>query len=392
LSATTAGSGSSATTAAAAAPTGSPFKVLAIIGTSGSLAGTAQAYVQALNASAGVVNKEGGILGHPVQISIKNDNLDPTTAANLLQSEISNGNMPNLVFAGTTSNETLALVPILTQNKLLSMQATVSNQTIDPTKYPYAFTLGPATPDAAAGLTASLKTQYPNAKTVAMIIGNDVNGNSLLGNEKAALEQAGLKVVVQQYDPKATVDMTPQLQALQAQHPDVLVASGFGQVAGYILAGRAKLGWNIPVVGDNSFSANNLVSLGTPDQLKGVSVSSNKATIYEPVDQRPPAFQTFYNAVQAQGGKFDQPIAIYGIAYDVVQLAKLAAEQAKSTDTQAMTQALENLQQPSPLPYVTYASEQFSSTKHSPTLDPNNTVQASPYSKDGQALPFGQTS
>jgi len=368
-----------------------PFRVLAIVAQSGALASIAQASVQGLEAAADEVNQQGGILGHKVEVNVVNDNLDPTTAANALQQQISNGTMPNLVYAGSTSNETLALVPILTTNKLLSLQATVSAKTIDPTKWPYAFSLGPATDDAATGLAAAMKQGYPNAKTVGIIIGNDVNGSSLLNSERSALQANGLNVVSQQYSPTSTLDMTPQLQALKAENPDLLVASGFGAVAGYILAGREKLGWTVPVVGDASFSANNLAKLGTPSQLNGVSIATIKTFVYKDPAQQSPAFQTFYNATKAKGADFSQSIVIYTIGWDTIQLAKLAAIQANSLDTVAMTKALENLNQPADPAYVSYPIEKFSPQKHSPILDPSFDVTAGPYLKDGMFLPVGQT-
>lgn len=224
-----------------------------------------------------------------------------------------------------------------------------------------------------------------------ILIGNDVNGTSLLNSERSALTKVGLNVVDQEYNPTSTIDMTPQLQALQAAKPDVLVASGFGAVAGYILGGRAKLGWTVPVVGDASFSANNLAQLASPSQLNGVSVATIKTFIYKPLAQQSQAFQTFFNDTKAQGANFSQSIVIYTIGWDTIMLAKLAAEQAKSTSTVAMTHALENLTPPANPPYVSYTVEKYSAAQHSPILSPADDTVASPFLRDGQFLPLGQT-
>lgn len=367
-----------------------PYRVTAIVAESGPLSAITTAEMQGLKAGAVYVDQHGGVLGHPMQITVQNDNLSPTTAASLLEQDISGGNVPNEVFAGTTSNETLAMVPILTAHKILSMQATVSNETINAKTHPYAFSLGPATPDAAATLAAAIQSAFPHTKTVGIIIGNDVNGTSLLDNERSALQALGLKIFVQTYDPTSTVDMTPQMEALKADNPDVLVASGFGPVAGYILEARAKLGWNVPVVGDASFSANPLPSMVPKADLTNVFIATEKSFLYKPLTQMPAAYQTFVRLVEAQGGNFSQQSVIYSIGYDVAILAQMAASQAGSIDSTAMAHALENLKQPSTPAYVTYPVEKFSPTKHSPILPLGLATVASPYIENGLYLPVGQ--
>lgn len=388
---TTSPAGSSTSSAGSSTTLSStPYRITAIVAQSGALAAITTAEMQGLQAGAAYVNQHGGVLGHPIQVTVQNDNLSPTTAASTLEQDLSGGSVPNEVFAGTTSNETLAMVPILTSKKILSMQAAVSDQTINAQTHPYAFSLGPSTTDAAATLAAAIKSSQPNAKSVGIIIGNDVNGTSLLNDERTALQAQGFKIYVQTYDPTNTVDMTPQMEALKADNPDVLVASGFGPVAGYILQARTKLGWNVPVVGDASFSANPLPSMVPKADLTNVFIATEKSFLYKPLSQEPQAYQTFVQLVKAQGGNFSQQSVIYSIGYDVAILAQMAAAQAKSIDTTAMTHALENLQQPSTPAYVTYPVEKFSSTQHSPILDPGLATVASPYIQDGLYLPVGQ--
>jgi branched-chain amino acid transport system substrate-binding protein len=392
-------SSSTTTTTSATGTTGAtgttlsatPFSVLAIVAETGVLAEINTAEMQGLKAAAAYVNANGGILGHKVVVTEVNDNLDPTTAASDLEQAISSGSLPNLVFAGTTSNETLAMVPILNAHKLLSIQLTTSAQTIDPAKYPYAFTVAASTANESATLAAAVKQEYPSAKTVGILIGNDVNGTSLMNGEKAALEADGFQVVVQTYDPTTTIDMTPQLEALRADNPQVLVASGFGAVAGYILTGRAKIGWNVPVVGDASFSANPIASMVPKADLNGVVIATDKTSVYQPPSTWTPAFKTFVQYTTAQGANFSQGIGIYSLSWDVLILAKMAATQANSLGSTAMVSALQNLTQPAQPQYVSFPVEGYSPTLHSDNPSPSLATVASVYLKMGEFLPVGSS-
>jgi branched-chain amino acid transport system substrate-binding protein len=384
------GTSSSSGSTSASSSGNTPFTVLAIVASSGPLAAVTAPEVQGLQAGANYVNAHGGILGHKVQVIVKNDNDDPTTAATLLQSELSGGTTPNIVYAGTTSTETFAMEPILTPAKILSVQTATSDQTMDPSKFPYAFSLASSSSDFGFELAHAIKAKYPSAKKIGIIIGNDVTGSSNLHNELIALHQAGYSTSVEQYDPTNTLNMTPQLDALRATNPDLIVAGGFGAPAGYILKARAQIGWNIPLVGDASFSSNPLPSMASASELKGVSVLSTQNEVYVPLSQHSQAFQTLYNAVKPASGTFEVPFLLYAFGWDDIMVAKAAATQAGSVSTEAMTHALENLKDPT-APDFLLGPYHYTASVHTAIADLNAAVLVSPYTKDGQSLPFGQT-
>lgn len=370
----------------AGASTKSPYNILMIIGTSGPIAGQSAAEEEATRAAASLLNKTGGIDGHKIVVTAVNDNLDPTTALSELQQALSSSNKPNMVFAGTTSNETLAMLPTLTRDKILSMELAGSG-VVDS---PYQFALPNYLPDQAKALVAAIKTQYPNAKKIGIAITNDAFGTALLAAYEPAITAAGMTYVVQTFPDTAT-DVTPELQTLQAADPDVLIASGYGAIGGYILQDRANLGWTVPVVGDGAEGANNLPALVPASALNGVSLCVQKSQLYLPLAKHSKAFQTFYAAVAAKGGDFSQPLPIYELSYDDLLLIGLAAKQANSDATPAIANALEHLKQPKVKPYVTWSTESFTPTIHVEQAPLSDYTLASPYIKDGGNLPLGSS-
>jgi branched-chain amino acid transport system substrate-binding protein len=367
-----------------------PFTILAIVAASGPLASVSAAEIDGMKVAASYVDAHGGILGQKIKITVDNDNDDPSTAASLLQAAVSSGNKPDMVFAGTTSTETLAMMPILTQNKIFSLQISVSSQTIIAKTNPYAFSSSTQSSVFATELASAVKKLYPKTTKVGMLMGNDVTGQSLLSFERPALEAEGFSVVVQQYDPTTAIDLTPQLEALKAANPNLLIVSGFGQIAGYILKSRYEIGWNIPTVGDSDFSANDLTALASPQELTNVSIlEPNKSLLYKPFDQQGAAFQTLYKAVAPKSGTFEAPFDLYELGWDDIFLAKAAATQAGSFASAALTHALENLKATTSPDYFD-GPYRYSAAQHTPFADLSLATLASPYDKDGQSLPFGQ--
>jgi branched-chain amino acid transport system substrate-binding protein len=281
-------------------------------------------------------------------------------------------------------------MPILTQDKVFSLQVDVSDQTIDPATHPYAFSLATSSEDFALEVAATTKAHYPNAKKIGMIIGNDVNGASLLKGEKPAFEKEGYSVSVEQYDPSTTINMVPQLEALRATNPQVLLASGFGAAAGYILKARSQIGWNIPVVGDAAFSSNPLTSIASASALKGVDVLSSTPQVYKPLSTQSAAFKMLYKAVAPKNGAFAVTFLLYEFGWDEIMVAQAAAKQAGSFGTAPMTQAMEHLKDTNNPMYL-LGTYQYSATSHTPIRSLSEATLASPYTKNGQSLPFGQS-
>ncbi|HWD95510.1 MAG TPA: ABC transporter substrate-binding protein [Acidimicrobiales bacterium] len=369
---------------AGASASNSPFNVLMIAGTTGPVAPPTQAEIQATKAAASVINHEGGIDGHKIAVKEVNDNLDPTTALSELQQAESGSAKPNLVFAGTTSNETLAMLPTLTRDKTLSMELAGSGVFDSP----YQFALPNYLPNQATALVNAIKKQYPNAKKIGIAITNDAFGTSLLQSYEPAITKAGLTYVVQTFSDTAT-DVTPELQTLQAANPDVLIASGYGAIGGYIIQDRANLGWTVPTIGDGAESSNDLPAMVPASALDGVSLIAQAPSVYKPLSQESKAFQTFWKATALQGSKFTQSIVLYTLSYDDLMLVYLAAKQAHSTSSTAIANALEHLKQPKVKPYVTWSTEGFTPKLHVEQAPATDYVLASAYTKDGMALPFG---
>jgi hypothetical protein len=162
-------------------------------------------------------------------------------------------------------------------------------------------------------------------------------------------------------------------------------------VAGYILQGRAKIGWNVPVVGDASFSANPIATMVPKADLSGVVIATDKTSIYQPPSTWTPAFKTFVTYTEQEGGNFSQGVGIYSLSWDVLILSKMAATQANSVDSSAMVSALQALKQPAQPQYVSFPLEGYSPTLHSSNPSPSLATVASVYLKMGEFLPVGSS-
>ncbi len=123
------------------------YRVYASLSLSGPLAAIGTAEQDGLKAAAEVLNENGGLDGRRVVLDIADDGSDPTQAVSLLQRKVTGDDKPDLVWPGSTSNVTLALCPILMQQRVLALGITASTDIGDLDRCGYNFVMGPTPAD-----------------------------------------------------------------------------------------------------------------------------------------------------------------------------------------------------------------------------------------------------
>jgi branched-chain amino acid transport system substrate-binding protein len=338
-----------------------PYRVVMIVGLSGFTSGVSTATINSMKISIGAVNKAGGIGGRKVELEVLDDASDATKAVSVLTDRLANGATPDLVLAGNSSTETLAMLPTLTKNKILQIGITASKVINDPATYPYAFNVTDDQLGGVDALVAYLKSK--NYKKIGKLLGNDALGQSISSQWDPAFQAAGFTSVGASFAATA-LDLTPQLSQLKAQNPDVVVFNGTAAINGVFLQNRQKLGWTVPVIMYFSSANTDLLAAGgNADSVKGVTVETYAINQFVPVAQRDKRTQAFITALQALGPiKFLLNSLFW--TYDILQLVKVAADQAKATDTEHIASTLENLKQPSSPPWISQKVMGFSKANH----------------------------
>jgi len=381
-----AGCGGGATTGGGAQD---PYRVLVTGGLSaqGVLAANAATAVLAVKAGAEDVNAKGGVGGRKVEVTVVDDAGDATQAVTKLREAIASDAKPDLYLNSGPSTISTATLPILTQNRILSFNIAPTKDSADPAKFPLNFDLSPSPQDQAKGYVAEIKAR--GYTSVGIIHGSSAFGETFAATIASAVTQAGITVVGNEEYDVAALDMTPQLQALQAKQPQALVVDGYGAPVGYLLQSMSRLGWNVPMLGDPSVSATTLVAtappagvLGTP-QVANLTMEVYKSTSYDPAATR-------VNDMVASMARLGQIQAnlILAYNYDGFKLVAAAAKDAGSTDAQAIAKSLVK-------PAVQEAAEtavltryNFSETVHSPNTDASEFTFVRPSAvKNGQFQP-----
>lgn len=346
-----------------------PYRVLVLGGLSaaGALADNASTSVLSAQAGAATVNKEGGINGRKIKVTVVDDKSDPTTAVTAVREAINSSTPPDLVLNSGPSTVADATLPIISQAGILSFNIGPTATSSDPKTFPLNFDLSAGPTEYLKGFIGELKDK--KYKKVGILHGSSAYGESFGKLAETNLTAAGVKVTTNQEYDVAALDMTPQIQAIQATKPDALILDAYGAPLGYVLQGIQKLGWDIPIVADNSVAATSLTSTPPPagvlgtDQVKNLTMEVYASTKYN-------ASATLTNEAVKEMKSLGtiKATLILAYNYDAPILVAAAAKKAKSTDPKAIAKALEDSAVTKAAKTAIIPDYNFNSTVHSPNL------------------------
>jgi branched-chain amino acid transport system substrate-binding protein len=327
--------------------------------------------VQAAKAAVEVVNRNGGVLGKPVELDVQDTANDPTTAVSKFNSALDRDDPPAVVVQGDGSSVTAAVLPLANQRRIVSFSGAQSPGSDDPAKFPYNFELAPTTSSLAAAFCAQMKAM--NAQSFGLIYNDTPFATSETAEVGRQCQTAGLTLVGSEKFASSQLDLTAQLSALKDKAPDVLMASTYGAPSGYLLQGLSRIGWNVPVLGDTAVVSSpvvtspppsGLLGTGLEDQLKGLVYAS---AAYSPT--QPEALTRMISEIKTLG-PVEVPLT-NSYTYDAVILAAAAAQAAgTTTDAAAISKAVEQLPPGGPRTGM-FAQYRYTPESHGNAPDPS---------------------
>jgi len=353
------------------------FDILLIAGVTGPTAGPVENVVLGLETAIEAVNSDGGINGKQIKLEVLDSKADPTQAVSQLQKVLASGDKPDLVWPGVSSPESLALLPVLTDEKIWSFGQTASPLINDPKKYPYHF--GISVDKNNEWMAAALEPMKKLApKTVGMLTPSDAFGDAAEAAVKAVTDEVGAELVVERFDPTG-LDYTVQYSRVLSKNPDVVVldTTGGDPTPRLFAAREAADGLDTPIwIAQGVTGAQPPKTVATPEQLENCEMPSVFAYTVRP-ESVPEKIAPLADTIES-----DHPgLSIYapGLAYDLVRIAALAAEQSEGYGGEEMAKAMLALDVPDDYSVVYGGDLKYTNETHFP-VPPDNLFSMMPCS------------
>lgn len=360
-----AGCGASGTDDSMSGGSGDGYEVRFIGPLTGAGAPAGVAVSQGAQAAASAINANGGVDGQMIEVTLHDDLADPTKAVSILQEGLTGGNKPDLTISGISSNEALAMGPLLTRNKLVAMSNVVSPEMDDPEQFPYFFST-------AIKPTETLEAASEFAKTledgghVALIIQDDALAEAITPPFEQIFEDAGFQTSIHKFDPEA-LDVSPAFASAKQAGADIIYAEAVAAAVPRFFEGRMQASAeDIPVIGGVGLTTTPFPDFTTPEQRAGVYPVLPPLTEYiDPADRSEP-LQALFDAVTPEQGELPVPIYAYAYGWDAVQIWAAAVEQAGSADPDEVAEAMTTLDVPADRQWLLW-DKLYSDQSHFPT-------------------------
>lgn len=288
------------------------------------------------------VNKNGGVLGRPIQLIERDDEAKNELGAQIAQELI---NKEKVVATLGFINTGVALasqrfyqeaeIPVI--NNVAT--GTLITEQFKKPDYDNNYIFRTSANDTIqAGMMAEEAVKNRGYKKIAILADSTNYGQLGRADLEAALQKMGVTpVAVEKFNIK-DVDMTAQLLRAKEAGAEVILGYGIGPELAQIANGQAKLGWKVPMITSWPSSMQSFIDIAGANG-NGVMMPQ---TFVE--DKTVPKRKAFLDAYYQTYGVTKIPTPVAGAqGYDSVLLLAAAIKQAGSTDGPKIRAALENL-------------------------------------------------
>ena len=321
----------------------SPLRIGFGMALTGGLAANGKAALLGMEIWREEVNKNGGLLGRPVEFVYYDDQTKPASIPGIY-TKLLDIDKVDFVVSGYGTNLIAPAMPIVIERNLVFMGlfGLANNEKFN---YPYYFQIAPNGPEPGREFSRAFfelaAMQNPKLRTVALVGADAEYPHSALAGARENVKQAGLEVVYDRTYPPATTDYTPIVRAIKAANPDVVfVASYPPDSVGMVLAAH-EVGLQPKLFGGG------MVGLQFAAFQTKLGPKLNGLVNYDFWVPEPtlnfPGINEFLKKYQAQAEKEGvDPLGHYlpPWAYAMMQVLGQAIEGTKSTDQKAVGEYL----------------------------------------------------
>lgn len=326
-----------------AASSSEPIKLGLVAAVTGPSAVSGESITRGLTVALEEINANGGIMGRPLELVIRDDESTPAKGVAAARELIEQEKVA-LVFGGLDSPVSLAMLPVFHELQVPYMgvwaAATgITRNEFDPN---YAFRVSANDNIVDSYLLRYAKTEIGATKVGLVLINNPWGESNQAGFEEWAPKYDMEIVGIEKFNDGDT-DISPQLGRLQDAGAEVLLMVANAAPSAQAMKSLVRLGWDVPVVSHWGPTGGRFPELAGEEAADRI-VFMQTYSFYDAEDPRSKAVMSKLQEKYDISGPQDI-IAPVGTAnsYDAMNLVALALETAGSTDGPTLREAFYNL-------------------------------------------------
>lgn len=325
---------------AAPALAADPIKIGSVVSATGSSAFLGDPEAKTLKLFVEELNKQGGLLGRPVELVLYDDGGDANKARTFATRLIEDDHVVAMV-GGTSTGATMAMIPVFEEAGVPFVSLAGGIEIIEPVR---AFVFKTPHTDKTACQKIFEDMKARKITKIGLISGTDGFGKSMRNQCLKVVAEYGIAVVADESYGATDADMTPQLNKIKnAAGLEAVLNPGFGQGPAIVTRNYAQLGIKVPLYQSHGVASKSFIELaGTA--AEGVRLPAPAILVGAKLadsDRQKPVVARYKAAYETATGQSVSTFGGYG--YDGIALVSQAITAAKSAEPKAIRAALEGI-------------------------------------------------
>lgn len=340
LSGCASGKDTSKDTAGSAATGKEPYRIGAVIDISGNSSSLGVPERDTLIMLVDKLNKDGGINGHPVDLTIIDNKSDETEAVIAVKKLIEKKVLA--VLGCSSSGPSMAIINTVQKEKVPMVSLAAASSIVEPIKdRQWVFKTAQSDIVTVKNIIGYLKEK--GMTKVAFLYMNNAYGDGGKKAFAAAAKDSGIEVVTEEKFEASDKDMTPQLTRVKASQAQAAVVWAIPPSASIITKNFRDLGLSIPLIHSHGVGNQKFIDLaqGAAD---GVILPIGKLTVVSQISDNDPQKSVLEGYIADYKTKYNAlPNSFGGYAWDAFNLVVSAIEKV-GPDRAAIRDQLEKTQ------------------------------------------------
>jgi branched-chain amino acid transport system substrate-binding protein len=315
-----------------------PIKIGSVLSATGPAAFLGDPQVKTLQLYIEKINKEGGVLGRPLQLIHYDDGSD-ATKANGFGKRLLEDDKVDIVVGGTTTAATMSMVPLIEKAGMPFVSLSGATVVVEPIKK-WVFKIPASDRMAAERIFEDMKKR--GLTKVALLSETSGFGASGKKESEAMAGKMGVTLLANETYGAKDTDMTPQLTKIK-NTPEVqtLLVFGFGQGPTIVTKNAKQLGVGLPIYQTHGVATDEYIKLSGA-AAEGVRLPAGPLLIHDKLPTNDAQSGVVAQYAKTFRDRYKEDVSTFGgYAYDGLMIAVDAIKRAGSTDKAKVRDAIE---------------------------------------------------
>jgi branched-chain amino acid transport system substrate-binding protein len=285
------------------------------------------------------INSSGGVDGRMIELIIKDSGSKPENAISLAK-QLINEDKVLAIIGPTTSGETMAIKNICQEGKTILLSCAAAEDIVNPVAS-YVFKTPQKDSDAARRIFLVMKKK--GISKIGVINSND--GFGMAGGAQLAklAPEYGITIAISEAYDKQETDLTGVLTKVKGQDVQAVVNWSIVPAQSLVAKNMKQIGLDVPLFQSHGFGNIKYAQAGG-EAANGTIFPCGRLLVADVLPDNHPQKKVLMEYKKSYEEKYKEDASTFGgHAYDAIQILAAAIKQAKSTESEPVREAIENL-------------------------------------------------